>query len=148
MIFYLVLTVIAALLQTTLTNLNLVLLVVVATSVLRKDTSSLIISFVAGLILGFFSGHNLGFYSILFLLISQLCRFYRMLPISSHPLFLLPVVVVAIVIEKFASSIFLQQTINWYDLPVQLLLFYLIFGLSAFYEDRFSTRSDLRLKLR
>jgi len=148
MIFYLVLIAVAALIQTTLTGVNLCLLIVLVAALLRRDSTALYISFIGGLWLGILSSTNLGFYPLLFLLVTQITRLFRVLPISTHVLFMFPLVVVITVVAKLAGGAFIQQSINWTNLPIQVVAFYLIYYFAVFFEDRFFGRTDLRLKLR
>lgn len=148
MIFYLLLIAFAALIQTTLTGINLCLLIVLSAALLRRDAVPLYIGFIGGLWLGLLSSANIGFYPLLFLAVTQLARLFRLLPISTHALFIFPLVVVISMLSKFATGIFLGQTINWSNLPIQVVIFYLIYYFAAFFEDRFFGRTDLRLKLR
>ncbi len=148
MILFLILISLAALLQSTIINLNLCLMTVIAVAFLRKDGTDLYIAFFGGLILGLLSGVNIGFYPIIFLLSAKIVHLYKQLPISGNVFFTIPVTLILLLMLLLAQQIILRQTPNYFNIPLETIIFFLIFFLAQFFENRFAQPTDIRLRLK
>lgn len=148
MLIYLVLVIFAALLQTTVVSLNLCLVTLIAVAFIRRDGLDLYVGFIGGLILGLLSGVNVGFYPIIFLIILEAIYFYKKLPISGNAFFSLPAIIGSLLFLDLSQQIILNQSPNFYSLPIETLLFLLIFFLVQFFEDRVNQAYDTRLRLK
>lgn len=148
MIIYLLIIFTFAVIQTTITPINFCLFAIIAIALLNTDQSSLFIAFFGGLILGLLTGTNLGFYCLLFILIAELVRLSKSSPVFGNNFFLIPLVLACLLIFKLTQQLLLKQSFDPLSLLSETFAFFVVYYLFKFFEDRFITHPDLKLKIR
>lgn len=146
-LFYLIL-ILSIFLQTSFIPFNLCLIILLCRSYVVEERLNLYGAFISGLFLSLLSGQNLGFWALIFLVVVKLASLIRKLPVSTNILTILPLSLILITFVSFLEKIFLNKTIDWRLVTVEVALSLPIFFLVRFWEDRFVVHSETRLKLK
>lgn len=112
-----------SLLETTMTSLNLVLLVVILWSALKTAEEGFLVAFLSGLILDLLKGNPLGFSSLFFLTVAFLIYVYNNRFRADKIAFLWPVSLVTVIIDHW---LFQQVLIPWQILLNSVLIIFFL----------------------
>src|SRR3989344_673246 len=142
---FLIILLLAALVQSSFLPINLVLVFLVCKVMMTKQEHYLTLSFFSGLFLGFLQLINLGFYAIVFLIVSKIAQIFRSSPLSAN-VFTVSALAGAIflavaAVEKLILGISFHYTKIIYETLSALLTCLFIY----LWEDRFVSKP---LKLR
>lgn len=145
-IFILIL-LLAALIQTSFLPVNLCLLILICRSFTLYAKNNLTLALITGLILGILSPVNLGFWPLIFLIVVFITHLIRKLPVTTG-FTIIPAAFVLILLVSFIESIFLKQQINIKTIILSTLLSFPIFLTVKLWEERFVPNSEIKLKLK
>ena len=137
----------AGLLQASFVPLNLMLLLLLCRSFAVPGKGNLFLSFGAGLFLAILESTNLGFYPLAFLILVKLAQLARQLPVSKNIYLVAVVATILILLFESVSSLFLGQTMSMVKVAVEIILFPPLYLGWLFWEERFSPKGDIKLKV-
>ncbi len=144
-IFALVLT---AFLQTSFLQFPLCLVMLICRSFVVDEKQNYYLAFAAGLLLGILSTQNVGFWALIFLLVVKLTHLIRKLPFTANSITILPVSFILTAAVNLLESFIFSSSFNIYN-PILASIFSLpVLIAIKFWEERFTVRPDIRLKIR
>ena len=129
---------------------QIVLLVLINRSLIKEDTANLYLAFGLGLLASFLDRFPLGLLSILYLSMVLAIYLLKKTNISNQIYIIFPVAFVALILDQLArtlqSGAKLSLDIN--SILFQLVLVLPIYILVRFWEERFTPKKDVKLKIR
>lgn len=126
---------------------NIVLLILVSRAFVVDEKKNYYLAFIFGLVLSFLAGYSLGSLSIIYLIIVLVIQIFRRFQFVTHPIIMLPVVVVALLADQFARSLMLGSDIDLKQILLQIILIIPIYFIVLLWEERFIVRKDIKLKV-
>lgn len=125
-----------------------VLLVLVSRSFLVDDRKNWYLAFIFGLLLSLLLGLPLGSLSLIYLAVIALIRLFKHIQPTSHWLMILPLTWVILLVEETIKSWWTHSSLDLVALTIQALLILPIHLGVLFWEERFTAKGDLRLKVK
>ena len=144
---FILLLILAALLQSSFLPLNLVLILLICRSFVVLEYSNLILGFSIGILLGILTSQNIGFWPLVFLIMIKLASSFKKLPISSNALTIIPFSLIIVLLTSVTEKIFLNQSINISKVIAEATISLPVFLLIRLWEERFIVRSEIKLKV-
>ncbi len=140
--------IILSFLQATILPLNLVLIILLCRSFIKKDKNNLYLCFFLGLLVSHLTLMPLGLLSIIYLIFILITQLLSSSKYTSSSLLILPIVAFCLLVNNFLISMFTNQPfmINTIIL-IEILLALPIFYLVRLWEERFIVRRDIKLKV-
>ncbi len=144
----LVILIVLSFLQATIVPINLVLIILIARSLIRKDKANLYLAFTFGLLSSFFNQSTLGLESILYLLIVEATHIFSKSRFADNSLLIIPLTLVFLSANQSLlawaghESIVLFPNLIW-EVLLSLPLFYMV----KFWEERFVVSRGIKLKV-
>lgn len=144
----LVILIILSFLQATILPLNLILIILISRSLIRKGKENLFLAFSFGLLSSCFNQSVLGLESVFYLLIIQATQIFSKSRFANNSLLIIPLTVVFLSINQallswyFSESIILFPELFW-EVLFSLPIFYAV----KFWEERFIVRGSIKLKV-
>ncbi|MBI2011606.1 hypothetical protein HYS91_02440 [Candidatus Daviesbacteria bacterium] len=145
---FLVILIVAAILQTTLIPLNLCLTLLIARTLIVSEKMNLFLAFLGGILVGFLSSQNIGFYAIFFLLISKLLSLVKITPIHSNIYAILPLSFLGFLLMAFGELVFLKISLSYGKIIVETCISIPTYFLLRFWEGRFIVRPQIKLRVK
>lgn len=133
-----VLLIIAALLQTTILPVNLVLIILICRVYLKTDRANLYLAFAFGLLISFLDLKPLGLQSIIYLTSSLLIQVLSKSRLAGNWLLIVPISLVFLSLNQLSVS----AKVMWESL-LSLPIFYLI----RWWEDYFTVQKEIKLRV-
>lgn len=143
---FMLILIVAALLQSSVVPFNLVLLLLLARSLVKPSLGNLWLGFFSGILLGLLTSQNLGFYALVLVGMVELMNLLKSAPVSSNYL-TVPLVAAVLLIVSVLEQLFLHQLSNWNLIVVETALFLPVFVTVKFWEERFIPTPAIKLKL-
>ena len=140
--------ILAAFLQTTTIEVDLVLLLVLSRSLERDDSFNMYMAFFAGILLGLLTATNIGFYALFFLIATRVGYLLRKSPVTNNIFTILPIAFFMATALGLAERIFLGQSINIVRYIIDTLSSLPIYFCVKFWEERFIVAPQMKLKLK
>lgn len=135
-------------LQATLLPVSFTLLLIICRSFITDDSKNFWLAFLFGLLLSLLLGLPLGSLSFIYLLMIVFVKVFKSAQPTSHWLMIFPLGVTLLVINHLLQSLILGSSLNLPSLVPAVLLIIPTYLLVRFWEDRFTSKGDLRLKVR
>ncbi|MFA5933539.1 MAG: hypothetical protein WCV81_04655 [Microgenomates group bacterium] len=126
---------------------NLVLLALVSRAFVVTEKENYYLAFIFGLILSFLAGYPLGSLSIIYLILVLIIHIFRKIQFAHHPVVVIPVAVVALLVDQLARSLMLGSNIELGQIPVQIILVIPVYFAVLLWEERFIVRKEIKLKV-
>lgn len=146
-IFLLLLT-IFAFMQSAVSILNFVLIILVARSLVLDHKENLISAFFGGVMLSFLTQTNLGYWPLVLVFVTKLGHLLRRLPVSFNPVMVFIAGALQIFLAILINKIFFGTGFEIYKHLIEALLVVPVYYLIRLWEERFVPKSELRLKLK
>ncbi len=141
--------ILSSFLQTSFLGINVVLIIIIARSFLMENKANYFLALFSGILLGLLSAQNIGFWPLILLLGTKIAHVLRKMPFNISIITFIPVLIVCVVLAAAAELLFLNQTINWTKVVIEVIVGLPIFTFIRFWEDKFFIRpSTVKLKLR
>lgn len=139
-------TILFAFLQSSILSLNLVLVILIASSIATDDGKNLILAFFAGLALSFLTQTNLGYWPLLFLFISKLGLLIKKLPVSFNPFIIFLAGLFLVFLSALAGKLFINQEFQILNIFFEAFLVIPAYFLIRLWEERFVVKGQIKLK--
>lgn len=133
--------------QVSVVNFDLVILVIVARSFLVYSRSNYYLAFALGLLVSLLSGTPLGLMSIFYLLVVKIIHLFRRSTLSEYWLAVLPLSLALLGLNYLWQKVVIGTTLDLSTSIWQLLLLIPIYLIVGFWEERFSVREQIKLKI-
>ncbi len=144
---FIIVLILACLIQTSFLPVNLCLILLICRSLARPDSNNLYLAFAAGIFLGILSSLNIGFYALAFLIIIEIVELLKNSRITSNILTVVPISAVLFLGLAVTEKIVLGMSINFWIISIDALLSLPFFVAVKFWEERFIVLPDVKLKL-
>lgn len=144
---FIVVLILAALMQASFLPINLVLLLLISRSLISYGKENLYLAFFSGILLGLLLSVNVGFYSLIFVIFIQALRMMRRLISSANFLVVIPLSFVILLVMSLLEQVFLKQSLNFSLILVETVLSLPVYILVRFWEERFMVAPPLKLKV-
>lgn len=136
-----------AFLQSSLTSVDFVLMVLLLRSYITKEKINLYLAFFMGLLISHLSFSPLGLQSIVYVVMVQLVLLLAGLRWNTH-IAVFPVILVLLLIDQGMQSFLTNQSLSlWPSILINVLSLLPIYILIRFWEERFVIRPDIKLKV-
>ncbi|MBI3486002.1 hypothetical protein HY025_03585 [Candidatus Daviesbacteria bacterium] len=144
---FILILVLAIFLQTTLTPIDLCLMLLICRSFIVDEKINYYLAFFNGIFLGVLTSQNLGFFALFFLITVKLISLIKKTALTANFLSILPVAFLILLTQSFLEKFFFNQTINFNKIYVEVILILPIYLLVRFWEERFIVRPGIKLKI-
>lgn len=128
--------------------INLVLLFLISRAFVVSGKENYYLAFISGLMLSFLAGYHLGVLSMVYLMIILAIHIFRRKQFITHPIIMIPIAAVALSFDEIISSAVSSSSLNLWSLIPQIILVIPIYFAVLFWEERFITRKDIKLKVK
>lgn len=145
---FILLIAIAGFIQSSIWNIDLVLVLVISRALLSNKRSTYLTAFLAGIFLSLLTAKNIGFYAIIFVFYVKLLQLIKHLPFSTHLLTIIPVAAILFTTTAYLEQLLLGQSLNLNKIITEVIITLPIYLFVSFWEDRFFNNKDIRLKIR
>lgn len=136
-----------AFLQSSVLNLNLVLVVLIARSLGLDDRANLLLAFFGGLILSFLTQSNLGYLPLVYIIIVKLGHLIKKLPVSFNLFVIFASGLVLVFLTALLNKFFANQALGFFSHIFEAVLVVPAYFLIRFWEERFEVNSQIKLKM-
>lgn len=147
MIVPLILLLLLVFIQSSLLPFDLIIIVIIVRSFLFHAKSNYYLALLLGLIVSLSSGQPLGVMSVIYLLVVHLVHWIRQATFASHWSFSLPITLFVLVIYYLINQFLFGVSLNYWNIPIQLIFVVPLYLLIGFWEERFVGRSVIKLRL-
>jgi rod shape-determining protein MreD len=134
--------------QTSMTTIDIVVVLLVAKAFKSPETINYWIAFGFGLLISFLSGQALGILSIYYLLVIFLCHIIARSRLSNNWLITIPVALGLFISKELVDLWIGSDVFSWRNVIIQLLLLLPIYFWLLFLDERVLGKSEMRLKLK
>lgn len=136
-------------LQATLWPLQLVLLILIFRSLIKEDRTNFYLAFGLGLLASLLGRYPLGLLSILYLTLVLAIYFLRKTNVSNQLLIIFPIAIVVLVIDQMMRTFLAGANLRMdFNIFWQLFLVLPIYIMIRFWEERFTVKKDVKLKIK
>lgn len=139
--------IIATLLQTTLTQYNLVLILLITRSFIVSERANLYIAFCAGVLLGLMTSVNLGLWTTLFVVTVWLVHLIKKMPIAFNFKTFLPTIFILLLAVSLFEKLVFNQSFVILKILTELLIAFPMYIVFNIWSERFDVKPYIRLKL-
>lgn len=126
---------------------NLVLLILIARSLVVSDKRNFWLAFSFGLFLSYLLNLPLGLLSLLYLLVVSAIYIIKKTHIASHPLILILLSLVFVTLDHLTGQLGSKLHISYFLISIEMILVVPVYLIVRFWEERFTPRGDVRLKM-
>ena len=144
---FLVLLVLASLIQSAFLPINLCLVLIICRSLVVTDSSNYFLALITGIFIGLLTATNIGLLSLLFILVVKLIYLLKKLPLANNTATVIPLSLIVIVIFTLIQNLVIQQKINYLLQLIEALLCLPTYILIRMWEERFIPRQGVKLKV-
>lgn len=145
---FVIILILASFLQASVLPINLVLLLIMIRSYIRVEKSNLYLAFGLGLLLSHLEHTPLGLYSLVFLGLVEITHLFSKAPISRNFVTVIPFMLIIIIINDVFTSLIRGFSIQLLpQILVEVLLILPIYIVLRMWEERFTVRKEVRLKV-
>lgn len=145
---FIVILIISALIQTSFLPLNLCLLLIVCRSIVVTERLNYYLAFMVGILVGILGSQNMGEWALIYIGTVWLSTLSKRLPVSHNLVTVIPILLIVIGIANFAEQFLFNTSIEYSKMIMEMILSLPIFLLVKFWEERFTVKAGIRLKLR
>lgn len=145
--FFVSLLVIAAFLQGSFIPLNLCLLILVCRAYAVHSRENYYLALISGFLLGILTPVNLGFWPLVFLLSVLASHILRLVPVSGKLLTVIPVTLAIFLTVSGVENLVFKTPFIWWYILISSLLSLPLFIVIREWEERFTTKSGLKLRV-
>lgn len=144
----LVILIVLSFLQATIVPINLILIILISRSLIKKDKVNLYLAFIFGLLASFFNQSVLGLESILYLLIVEATYISSRSRFANNSLQVIPLVIIFLSLNQSVLSWYRSESIILIpDLIWETLLSLPVFYIVKFWEERFIVNKGIKLRV-
>lgn len=136
----------AALLQTTIIPIDLVLIILICRAYIRSGKENFYLAFAFGLLVAHLNTVSLGLQSIVYMIIILMTESLSKIRLAGNPLLIVPVSLVFLFLNQVVFSIINHQSLEISNLIFASLLSLPILYLVRFWEERFVVRKEIKLR--
>ncbi len=143
-----VILIIAALVQSAILPVNIVLIILLCRSYIRADRANLFLAFAFGLFLSHLNLSIWGLESIVYLSLIEITGWLSKSRLASNSFLIIPIIFVLLSVHDLVFSFFIHQSFEFSSkIFIESLVSLPIFYLIRFWEERFIVHKSIKLKV-
>ncbi len=140
--------IITSFIQSTILSLELVLIVLICRSFRSSNKANLFLAFGFGLLNSHLNLVPLGLNSILYLIIVAIAEVLSRSRFTGNLFLIIPLTTILLTVFHISSSFFLRESLQLFpNILIEGIISLPIFFLVRLWEERFTVRKDIRLKI-
>lgn len=139
--------ILASFIQTAFLEIPLCLTMLICRSFVTEEKQNYYLAFFSGLLLGLLSTQNIGFWPLIFLVIVKLTHLIRKLPFTANFLSIVPITFILLTLALYSESLISNSKIIFGNIYLSTILSLPIFLMIKFWEERFTVKPGIKLKI-